>query len=75
MRKAMDFKGLKEEDIMNIHDIRDVSPQSHMYSISFRLPEEVAFLKKGFSSNKDDIYEEFEDKSKMKMQKVEFPKE
>lgn len=36
-----------------------------MYSISFKLPEEVAFMSsKNFDRNKDDIYEEFEDKDR-----------
>ena len=32
----------KVEDIVNFHAIRDVSPKSHMYAASFRLPYDVA---------------------------------
>mmetsp|Transcript_11948 Transcript_11948/g.14184 ORF Transcript_11948/g.14184 Transcript_11948/m.14184 type:complete len:124 (+) Transcript_11948:1150-1521(+) len=41
--KAMQFPSFKSEDVTCFHNIRDVSPQSHMYSTSFRLPEAVAF--------------------------------
>ena len=39
IRKAMQFPDFKEEDIINFHNIRDVSAISHMYSTTFRLPE------------------------------------
>ena len=41
--KAMRYPEFKEEDIINFHNIRDVSSSSHMYSTTFRLPEAVAF--------------------------------
>ena len=41
--KAMQFPGFTAEHVTCFHPIRDVSPTSHMYSTSFRLPEEVAF--------------------------------
>ena len=44
--KAMNYPEFKEEDIMHFHDIRDVSSNSHMFGVSFRLPVEVAFLTK-----------------------------
>jgi len=43
MRKAMRFPGFSKSDILNFHQIRDVSNTSRMYSTSFKLPEEVAF--------------------------------
>ena len=44
-----------------------------MYGISFRLPKEVAFGTPVVVENKDreQIYEEFEDKSRVKKQKTE----
>ena len=42
IRKAMQFAEFSESDVLCFHQIRDVSPQSHMYSTTFRLPEEVA---------------------------------
>ena len=41
--QAMAYPAFKAEDVTCFHSIRDVSPTSHMYSTSFRLPEEVAF--------------------------------
>jgi hypothetical protein len=41
-----------------------------MYSISFRLPEQVAFLSKKQFKDKNEIYEEFEDESRKKMKKT-----
>ena len=41
--KAMGYPEFQASDITCFHGIRDVSPQSHMYSTSFRLPEIVAF--------------------------------
>lgn len=41
--KAMGFSEFNAGHVTCFHNIRDVSPQSHMYSTSFRLPEEVAF--------------------------------
>ncbi len=41
--KAMQYPEFKADDVTCFHQIRDVSPQSHMYSTSFRLPEQVAF--------------------------------
>eukprot|EP00347_Sterkiella_histriomuscorum_P024491 403330929 len=74
--KAMDYPEFKAEDILHFHNIRDVSPQSHMYGISFKLPFEVAFrdVKQNKEQqqdyNKEALYQEFEDKSRMKMQKI-----
>lgn len=65
MGKAMQYDKFRKEDIVHFHNIRDVSPVSHMYSVSFWLPEEVALRDK-----KEDIYEEFEDKTRQKMQKT-----
>lgn len=44
--KAMQYPAFSEKDVVCFHNIRDVSPQSHMYSVSFRLPFEVAFMSK-----------------------------
>ena len=41
--EAMNFSEFKASDILSFHNIRDVSPQSHMYSSTFRLPKLVAF--------------------------------
>lgn len=41
--KAMGYPEFKKEDVVCFHNIRDVSPTSHMYSTSFKLPEAVAF--------------------------------
>ena len=41
--QAMKFPEFKAEDVVCFHNIRDVSPTSHMYSTSFQLPEQVAF--------------------------------
>ena len=41
--QAMNYPEFKADDVTCFHSIRDVSPQSHMYSTSFRLPEVVAF--------------------------------
>mmetsp|Transcript_34869 Transcript_34869/g.47015 ORF Transcript_34869/g.47015 Transcript_34869/m.47015 type:complete len:83 (-) Transcript_34869:56-304(-) len=41
--KAMKFPTFTKNDVVSFHNIRDVSPQSHMYSTSFRLPAEVAY--------------------------------
>ena len=41
--KAMRYPKFNEEDIINFHNIRDVSTASHMYSTTFKLPEQVAF--------------------------------
>ena len=43
---AMEYPEFKADDVTCFHPIRDVSPQSHMYSTSFRLPEVVAFSQK-----------------------------
>ena len=43
IKKAMKYPDFKEADIINFHNIRDVSSSSHMYSTTFRLPEAVAF--------------------------------
>lgn len=70
---AMKYEQFKKEDIFDFHNIRDVSPQSHMYSVSFKLPVDVAFRKEEISeqeSGKDQIYQEFEDASRKKMQKL-----
>ena len=32
-----------EKDVLCFHNIRDVSPISHMYSCTFKLPRAVAF--------------------------------
>ena len=40
--QAMNYPDFKAEDVTCFHQIRDVSPQSHMYSTSFRLPMAVA---------------------------------
>ena len=39
----MSYPAFKAADVICFHPIRDVSPTSHMYSTSFRLPEAVAF--------------------------------
>ena len=59
----MNYPEFTREDIQVFHDIRDVSPISHMYAISFRIPVPVAFAAK-------DIYDEVEDKSRMKNPKL-----
>jgi hypothetical protein len=41
--KAMQYPEFKGEDIISFHQIRDVSGTSHMFSTSFKLPEQVAF--------------------------------
>ena len=41
----MDLPGFKKEQVLNFHNIRDVSGVSHMYSTTFRLPYEVAMRK------------------------------
>ena len=41
--EAMDFPAFKASDVVCFHPIRDVSPTSHMYSTSFKLPPQVAF--------------------------------
>ncbi|CDW90618.1 UNKNOWN [Stylonychia lemnae] len=74
--KAMNYPEFSEKDVLHFHNIRDVSPQSHMYGTSFRVPFEVAFSKvqhenKSEEESKDQIYDEFEDKSRMKKQKIE----
>lgn len=61
--KAMDYPKFTNDHIVHFHNIRDVSPVSHMYSVSFIVPEEVAFLSKKPEPSKD-IYDEFEDKSR-----------
>lgn len=38
----MQFPEFKAADVTCFHSIRDVAPQVHMYSTSFRLPEQVA---------------------------------
>ena len=48
IQKAMRYADFKEEDIINFHNIRDVSSSSHMYSTTFRLPEAVAFSKEPY---------------------------
>lgn len=49
--KAMAYPEFKASDVTCFHPIRDVSPTSHMYSTSFRLPEAVAFAADGQDSN------------------------
>lgn len=51
----------------HFHNIRTVSPQSIMYGVSFRLPKEVAFG----TPVREEIYEEFEDKDRVKKLKTE----
>ena len=46
IRKALNYDKFKEEDI-DLHLIRDVSPTSRMYCVTFRLPKEVAYMEKG----------------------------
>jgi len=41
--KALNIQKLQQKDFIEIHNIRDVSNKKHMFSISFRIPEEVAF--------------------------------
>ena len=41
--KAMKYPQFNKNDVECFHNIRDVSPQSHMYSTSFRLPADVAY--------------------------------
>ena len=52
---AMKHPSFKKGDVISFHNIRDVSPQSHMYSTTFRLPKAVAFAG-------SEIYSEFEKK-------------
>ena len=66
--KAMSYPLFNEANIEHFHNIRDVSPQSHMYGISFRLPYEVAFMMAKKQGSKE-IYDEIEDKSRMKVTK------
>jgi hypothetical protein len=40
----MDYPGFTGEMIECFHQIRDVSPTSRMYSVTFRVPEVVAFI-------------------------------
>ena len=40
--KAMEYPSFSDKDVLEFHNIRDVSSTSHMYSTSFRLPYEVA---------------------------------
>ena len=42
--KAMNYPAFSADNVTCFHAIRDVAPQSHMYSTSFRLPEEVALM-------------------------------
>lgn len=68
----MQLPAFSKDHILYFHNIRDVSPQSHMYSVSFRLPQEVAFAQvklEGSKNTGDTIYDEFEDKSRMKLHK------
>ena len=66
--KAMQFPAFSADNIAHFHNIRTVSPQSIMYGVSFRLPKEVAFAEPEI---REQIYEEFEDKSRVKKLKVE----
>ena len=43
--KAMNYPEFSAEMVIDFHNIRDVSPQSRMYSTTFRLPAAVAFAK------------------------------
>jgi hypothetical protein len=45
--KAMNYPQFKESDVECFHNIRDVSSTSHMYSVTFRLPWDVAMNKDG----------------------------
>ena len=56
-----------DKDVAHFHNIRTVSPQSIMYGVSFRLPKEVAFG----TPVREEIYEEFEDKDRVKKLKTE----
>lgn len=56
----MAFPAFSADMVLSFHNIRDVSPQSRMYSTTFRLPKEVAFA----DPSKVEIYEEFEDSAK-----------
>ena len=58
---AMRFPAFSDNDIKFFHNIRTVSPQSYMFGISFILPKEVAFFE-----DKQQIYDELEDKSRLK---------
>lgn len=40
--KAMEHAEFSDKDVVEFHNIRDVSSTSHMYSTSFRLPFKVA---------------------------------
>lgn len=63
--KALRHKPFAKHHILDFHNIRDVSPQSHMYSVTFELPREVAFSVlhgKEEEELKQEISEEFEDK-------------
>ena len=43
--KAMNYSQFKDSDVECFHNIRDVSSTSHMYSVTFRLPWDVAMNK------------------------------
>lgn len=53
--KAMNYPEFKASDIDCFHNIRDVSPQSHMYSTSFILPEAVALANDIQANNEAEV--------------------
>jgi hypothetical protein len=60
----MNYPEFNSSNLLHFHNIRDVSPVSHMYCVSFRLPEEVAFSSLKKDKPDSTIYDEFEDKSR-----------
>ena len=46
IKEAMDYPELnEEEDKIDMHNIRDISPKKYMFCVSFKVPSKVAFRK------------------------------
>ena len=60
----MDYPAFKASDVTCFHPIRDVSPTSHMYSTSFKLPPQVAFAGSPILETLNLIEEEVKEESK-----------
>jgi len=83
----MQFPEFKADDIISFHQIRDVSGTSHMFSTSFKLPQQVAFSDMEYKDvelkrienekarealvTKNAIYKQFENESAKKKAKLE----